>query len=566
MDAIDRDKGFPGRPWNTPPKVETLVESCTPVLRLFGREPTVEDLRCVGRWSYAAAWLSEERSAARELVQARLSLATGAATTAAMAAGRGDAERFALVSAVARLSEAIEGGGGTLAAAADRAFDEAAGQLAQDGATLRAATFRERAAFAPRFGLEGFASAILDTGQDRHVMMREASATLEEALLGVRGPCPALRVLRLFLLATLAVESHDASATLAPAPSEERDPVATLGIWLTADLALAARRATAYETAWATAARTSGDAISKTIAGLTSGAMLSKGVVEAFVDDPWALPLTLAMTTEPQHASALLDCGVRAQAAQRAQAGKEVARWATQSMRVDDLEGSLGIDIVASRETREGHREHETCGGLDLFSAWSVVRGAEEARSILRESVNRSVGVETSKRREAVRRAKNALQGLREAYEAAIEAARAKAEVPLENAAELARTEAGAQRGCLFGFGAGCSVMAIYAAVGLVVGMGGVVGRVAPLVVGIAALPVVAAVAVQLAASLKKAAAAAERNRRKAAAAAEMERLRSIAERTHGGPMAQAREALEAAEASLVTLERRISAAGPATN
>ena len=293
--------------------------------------------------------------------------------------------------------------------------------------------------------------------------------------------------------------------------------------------------------------------------------MLSKGVVEAFVEDPWALPLALAMTVEPQHASALLDCGVQAQAALRAQAGKEIARWATQSMRVDDLESSLGIDIVVSPETRDGYREYESCGGLDLFSAWSVVRGAEEARSILRESVDRSVRVETSKRREAVRRAKNALHSLREAYEAAIEAIRVQAEVPLESVSELAQAEASAHQGCLFGFGAGCSVMATYAVVGMIAGTGGIVGRIAPLVVGIAALPIAAAITVQLAASMRKASVTAGINRRKAAASAEMERLRNIAERTHGGPMAQAREALEAAEASLATLERRISAVGEPT-
>ena len=504
----------------------------------------------MGRWAYGAAWLAADRSTARDLASARLAGAAGAATSAAIGAGRGDAERFLLVSALARLSEAIERGSGALAEAVERAVEEEAARLVDDGATLRALTARERTAFVPRFGLESFDAALRELGPDRHVLLREAAAQLEAGLMGTREPCPALRALRLYLQATLALDASEATVAVEAAPTSGVEPVRTLGIWLTAVLALAARRATAFAAAWASAARTSKDALSKTLAGLTSGAMLANNVVEALMEEPWALVHALAMTTEPEHAAAILDCGAQAQTRLRTQAAQSVAAWAAHADRAEELERRLGVAVLASNRDRKGHRDHRSAGSLDLFGAWNAQRAAETAQAALGAAMDRAMVAETARRREAVRQAKGALEGLRRAHEAALEAARAKLD-SVPTGADVSPDDEGAQRGCVFGFGAGCSVMATYAAIGLVLGTGGVVGRVAPLVVGVAALPVGAAIFVQVAQGIRRAARANEATKRRASASEAFERARRATDSSHGSLLAEARGALEEAEREL---------------
>ena len=540
--------------------METREESSLAVLRLFGREPLVEDWRCVGRWAYAAAWVSEDRATAREVVRARLGGAAALATAAALAAGRGDTDRFVLVSAIARLKEAFGSSEGAFGTVAERAVDEAAGQLASDGNALRSATYRERAAFAPRFGLEGFAAAMLDVGPERNVQLREAARTLDEALLTARGACPALRTLRLFLHASLAFDTHDATVAVEAAPMVENgDPLVALGLWLSADLALAARRATAYEAAWSAAARVSGDALSRAVAGLSGGSMLSKGLGEALQDDPMALLLVLAMTSEGEHASALLDLGVHAQTTGRIAAEKEVKRWTAAAQRVDDLESKLGISILAPVEARAGHREQGNVGGLDLFAVWRLARRAGEARVALREATSQSIAAESARRKEAARRAKATLERARQAYEEALDAARAGLEALPIGPTVDARAEESAQRGCVFGFGAGCSVIATYAVLGLVIGTGGLLGRIAPIVVAVAALPVLAAVVAQVAVAMRRAVATADAHRRRTAASKEYERARMDVEKDHAGRLAEMREALSEAEGSLRELLQRLA-------
>ena len=513
----------------------------------------------MGRWAFAAAWVSEDRATARDVVRARLAGAADIATRAAMAAGRGDADRFVLVSAIARLKEAFEGGEGTLAEMAFRAMDEAAGQLVANGSALRSAVQRERAAFAPRFGLEGFAAAMLDAGSERNVLMREASRGLDEALLTARGPCPALRTLRLFLRASLAIDSNDPFAVPEGSTTAKgHDPVAVLGMWLAADLALASRRGSAYEAALRAAAKASGDALSRTISGLAAGERSSKGVAQALQADPVALLLALAMTTTAEHASALLDHGVQAQSLGRVEAGREVVRWGAEARRVDELEARLGVSVQAPGGARQGHRDHENVGGLDLFAAWHAARTAQDACASLREGALRSVSAESKRRREAVRRAKAALDRAKRAYEAELEAGRGRLETAAPRPVVDERAEESAQRGCVFGFGAGCSVLGTYAAVGVVIGTGGIVGRIAPIVVGVAAIPVATAIVIQVALSARRALAAAEANRRRTVASAEFERLRTTTARAHGGKMAILREALSAAEAEARDLERRL--------
>lgn len=538
--------------------METRDETSTPVLRIFGREPVAEDWRNVGRWAYASAWLSEDAATARQLVRARLAGASALATAAAMAAGRGDAERFTLVSALARLSAAFETGEGALVDAAERTVEEMSAQLVRDGAALRAATSRERSALMPRFSLESFAAALLDVGQDRHVFLREAASSLDEAMTMVRGSCPALKTLSLFLHATLALDAQDASSMLEAAPGADSGPIPVLALWLTADLALSARRARAFETAWSMAARASGDALSRALAGLASGAMVMKGVVDAFQEDPWALALALAMTSEPEHAGLLLDCGAQAQQAARIAAARAVERWAAQGSRIEELEEKLGLAVIASAEAREGYRELLGGGALDLFSAWNVVRLAEECTSALRQAAERSVAAETTRRKEEVRRARIALEAARGGREAAIEGAREQAkstEAPVQGPSEAA--EQGAQRGCLFGLGAGAAVMATYVAVGLFAGPGGPIERIAPLVVGVAALPVIAGILSFVAVSARRASALAERTRQRDRASREFDRLKAAAEKAHNAAVEECRQALFDAEAQLNDFERQ---------
>lgn len=447
----------------------------------------------------------------------------------------------------------------------ERAVHEAAAQLVADGTALRSAMFRERAAFAPRFGLEGFAAGMLDVGSERNVLLRQACRELEEVLLTARNPCPALRTLRLFLHASLALGSQDASAALEAPPSGANDPVSTLGIWLTADLALEARRAEAYEGAWSAAVRASGDALSRMVVGLASGAMISKSVAEALRTDPTALVLALAMTNEVEHASALLDSGVQAQALGRAHARKEVARWAAQAKRIDEIQARLGIAIVATTEMREGHRAYENVGGIDLFSAWHVGRYAEDARVSIQECVARSLSEEKMKRIEAVRRAKAALEQAKGRYDAMIEAARRQRDGVSVGPVMDEQAEESAHRGCLYGFGAGCSVIATYAVITIVLGVGGLVGRIAPIVVGIAAIPVGAAVAVQIAVAIRRAKATALAHRTRLAATAEFERVRAAAERTYRPTLAGLREKVEETEEEFRQLQARLGQGVQAT-
>lgn len=537
--------------------VETAEESSLVVLRLFGREPAAEEWRCLGRWAYAAAWLAEDRIKARELVWARLGWAVEEATRAAMSAGRGDADRYALVSAIARLPEAIETRRGPLADAVERAVEQAAARLAQDGATLRGLTQREQAAMAPRFGLSAFSAALLDVGPDRQVMLRESLASLEEALLAIRGPCPALRTLRLFLQAAL---GKDGASTIDGGLSTSGDPVATLGLWLQADLALLARKAAAYGAAWASAAGIAGDPLSRTLAGLATGAMGTHKVVDALASDPWALLVALAMTTEPEHAAALLECGAQAQKTSRGKAARSVREWVGQADRANDLERRLGISVVAPYEFRQGHREMAQTANLDLFSAWSVADMAEEARDALRGAIQKGIETESVRRQEGVRQAKASLESVQRRYDLELEAAREKLTIDC-GPVVVYEDDEGAQRGCVYGFGAGCGVMGTYIAAGLAIGTGGMMGRIAPLVIAIAALPVGAAIVVQIAYGLRRAAREAEASRRRSALTQEFERTRREAEKAHRAALAKGREGLEEAESELATFERQL---GPA--
>ena len=534
--------------------MEPGAESSLTVLRLFGHPPTLDDLRYVGRWSYAAAWLARDRTTAREIVRARLRVAVAEATAAAMSVGRGDANRFVLVSALARLAVAIDGASGPLADAVERAIAQAADSLVRDGAELRKSTQRECAAIAPRLGLDTFEAGLLDVGQERHVLMREVASSLDEALIATKGTCPALQVMRLFLQATLKPEFHESDGFSHPSSFRERDPVATHGAWLMADLALISRRASAYEAAWCLAVRASGDAFSRAIAGLSTGASLPKGSPEAFAEDPWALPLALAMTSTPEHAKTLLDLGVRGQAHERIGAKRAVARWAAQSQRLEEVEASLAIRVLVSCEMREGHREPVDCDGLDLFSAWHVVQRAEESERTLRASLEGTIGAETTARREAVRKAKGKVESLSAAYEKELDSLRSRADAPIQLPEGFEQAEAGVQRGCLYGIGVGGSVLGTYAAVTLFVGAQGIVGKLAPLVVGVAALPVAAAIVAQIALTFRRSAATMEAKRQKRVNSEADLRTKKEVERRMGTALSQSRETLHSAEASLAAL------------
>ena len=532
-------------------------------LRIFGREPSVEDWRCVGRWHYAAAWLADDLATARAFVRARLGGAAEIATTAAMGAGRGDADRFLLVSALARLPEAIHEGGGSLGTVAERAIEETALALYEEGAALRGATKRERAAFAPRFSLESFDAAMHEVGIDRHVVLRELAAQLDEALLETKADAPCLRTMRLFLAATLCLDSADVGGAFERAPTGwGEDRVAALACLLTADLALTARRSAAYEAAWASAVRVSTDGLSRILAALTSGAAQANNVVAAIGEDPWALVLALAMTTQPEHASALLDWGVLAQGERRARAAKSVALWAQQTMRIEDMERRMSIEIAASVEDRQGH-ETLAVGGLDLFGLWNAIRVTEEARAALTLATESSLAAEAGRRRDAVKKAKTSLETVREAYESVLEAAKAthQRKVETEDASfeEKVGDGSGPQKGCVYGFGAGCSVVATYVVIGVIVGTGGMMGKIGPAVMAIAAVPVAAAIVVQVAYAIRRSAALAEAEGKRKAAMSELERARGIADREHGTALKDRRLHLEEVEESLGAFERLLA-------
>ena len=538
------------------------AEACRdPVLRLFGRTPTSEDLRCVGRWSYAATWIAEDRTTARDLVRARMTCAATFATSAATKSGKGDAERFALVNAIARLGGALMAGTGPLAAATERAVEESATALLRDGKTLRTATGREHAAIATIPFLDAFTAAMHDSGPERHVLFREVSSKLDEALIDSDGPFPALRTLRLYLRATLALDASETPDLDASATTQAGRLFATLGAWLSGDLALASRRATAYQKAWSAAARCSGDALSRIVAGLASDAMLTKGVADAMAEDPWALPLALGMTSEPEHASVLLEFGAHVQTHLRRHAAEAVGRWAAEVVRLAEFEERLGVLTPVTTELREGHQEFASCGSLDLFAVWHVARRAEEARTALRDAMDLCLATETSGRREAVRRAKETLQRLREAYENDLESARARAEEPLPPPDGLLAAEASANRGCFVAVGSAFAVMAVYAVVSLTMGSNGIVGRLAPVVLGVAAIPGAASVVAQIAVSLRRSRASREASRRRSARAAQFKNSRAVAERSHAEALAKGRDALTLAEERLTALDRRAAGA-----
>ena len=460
------------------------------VLRVFGRPPCPEDWCCVGRWSFAAAWLADDEPAARQLARARLTGACALATSAAIVAGRGDAERFTLVAALARLAASFDSKEGLLTTAADRAVDEMAPRLFHDGVALRSSVGRERAAFAPRFDLESFTKAMLEVGPERHVLLRDGYSSLESALASARGACPALRTLRLFLQATLTLEGTDASFQAERRQEGEEEPFRVLRAWLAADLALSQRRVGAFTSAWSKAARESGDALSLALAAVSSGGMVSQGLAKALVEEPWALPLALATTSEPDHASMLLDFGEQAQKASRVLAMQEIAAWRDQASAVEELENALGIAVIASANAREGFHDLEKSPGQDLFTAWLQVRLSREGTNALRQSVQRSTANEAERLMEEVREAEAKIEAVRQRYEAKAALARAQVDAITPSPEGWEVSEGRGQKGCLLGLGAGASVIATYVLVGFLTGAGRTFERIAPLIVSVAAVPV----------------------------------------------------------------------------
>ncbi len=497
---------------------------------------------------------------ARELVRSRLEKTAEAATVAALAAGQGDKERHALVSAIARIPAAIRGEGAFMGAV-ERAIDEGASALLEQGKDLREVTSDERISFATRFHLEGFDTAMREVGPDRHVLLREVLSQLDEAVSVARGACLSLRALRLFLQSTLAMDSHEAPAIFESGFGEYGDPVVRMGLWLLADLALTAQRASRYEKAWATAARTSADPLSRILAGLSATTTSGADMVSAITADPWALVSALALTTEPAHASALLDCAVEAQFERRQFAAREVKRWKAKVHRVTELEQRASLAVITAHEDREGHRECPPVGNIDLFNAWYWATAAGKSTQNLGEASDRAVRVEMERRRAKIRMAASAVDAAQRAQEAATEAARQRLNERLKEDREKLKLPDGtaAHRGCMYGFGAGCGVMATYAFVGVIVGMEGLLGRIAPLVVAVAALPMGAAILAQLALAMRRASANAEAQRRRESAEAEFERARAAAERQMGGAFTEARRAQEEAEKELTEFERQVT-------
>jgi len=526
---------------------------------LFGREPQAEDWRYVGRWAYGAAWLAKDRLMARELVRSRLEKTAEAATASALSAGTGDKERHAVVSAIARIPEAIRGEGGFIGAV-ERAIDEGASALMAQGKDLREITADERIGFATRFHLEGFDAAMHEVGPDRHILLREVLAQLDEAVSVARGACLSLKALRLFLQSTLSMDSHEAPSIFEAGYPEYGDPVTRLGTWLLADLALTAQRGTRYEKAWATAARTSGDPLSRILTGLSATATSRPEVVSAILADPWALVSALALTTQPAHASFLLDCAVEAQFEHRQFAAREVKRWKMKAHQVAELEQRASLVVLTSHEDREAHRDCPAVGNIDLFNAWYWSTAAGTATNNLSEASDRAIRLEMERRRAKVRTASSSVDAAKQSQEIATEAARQRLNERLRADREKFEQPDGtaAHRGCMYGFSAGCSVMGTYALVGIVVGMEGLMGRIAPLVMAIAALPVGAAILAQLALAMRRASANAEAQRRRDAAEAEFERAKLAAERQMGAVFAEARRAQEEAEKELSEFERQV--------
>ena len=409
------------------------------------------------------------------------------------------------------------------------------------------------------FGLETFEAGLYDVGQERHVLLREASAPLDEALRTDKGECPALQAMRLFLSATLATEPHEAFSLSSSANFREKDVVTAYGAWLMADVALSARRASAYEASWSLAFRASEDALSRALSCLASGTMRSRGIAEAFAEDPWALPLTLAMTSEAEHASAVLDFGVLAHAQKRIEAKRALTGWATEAERLVKVEKALNFPVLTSSDLREASQEAPNVEGLDLFSLWHLTRTAEEAQQALRSSIEKTLIGQAASRREAVRRAKLALDRLRQDYENELDAQRERSEAPVDLPPSLLQAEAGAQRGCFYGVGVAGCVLASYAALTLLRGSEGAIGRLAPLVLGVAALPVAAAITVQMALTIRRSAAHSEIRRVRKKASDAYSRARTEVETRYRVLLGTSREALAQAEANLAALEKNAS-------
>ncbi|RYG24249.1 hypothetical protein EON82_11440 [bacterium] len=545
--------------WNNPGIVVVGEESVPAVMKLFGREPSVEDWRYVGRWSYGSAWLAVDQATARDLVYARFLGTAEAAMAAAKNAGRGNGDRAALVNAIGRLPEALRTGKGPFASIVSAAIDEAVEQLLEEGQRLRKQTESERSLFAPRFHTDGFVGAMNEVGVHRVVLLKEVLGQLQDALALANEGCPALKAMALFLNSILGVDSHESTSTF-ECMEDKSGPLARMGMWLVADVALTSRRAARYSKAWATSARSCGDPISKMVAGLTSGAMQSHHVAEAIYADPWALIVALAMTSEAEHASALLDYGVQAQQQHRSRAATEIRQWSAAVLRADELERKVGIAVLAPYEEREGCRECPMASDADLLTAWHWGATAELAAASLTRAIEQCVATELGRRAAAVRSAKTSVDGVRAARESMIEAAKHEFEETLRHGSAAARlqNDAGAQKGCLFGMGAGCSVMGTYIAICVVAGTAGIVGKVAPLVVAIAALPMGAAIVVQVASSLRRSALNAEDAKRREAAKEKFERAKKAAEELTSAALEKGRRSLEEAETKLTSFEQQV--------
>lgn len=543
--------------------MELLID-VDPIARsVFGREVLPEDRTNLGRWAYAATWLADTEANASALYRAHLALMAEAAMASAGRAGHGGEKRLALVTALARLTDALKDSQGPMVEPVQHAVARGALLLMEDCQSLRAATAREWTLHVPRVSLLSFEMAIKDDGPDRNVVLREVFQALEEARAEATQFAPAIELMWRYLSLTLEPDDSEtvSQEDLARAATS-KSPIPRLFAWIAADQALLSRRAGAYGSAWFTAATRGGDALSRLFACLSAGSWRTVPYIDALAEDPWALVTALAMTSTKEEADMLLTAAIEAQASTLKIAAKRLGEWRTQALAVSSVEERTGIAVLSDSDDRHGHEGLPSLQSMDLFSLWSVVERASNARTALKGAIDRAIAGESTRRHEALRRARARYEAEKKAYDLSIEAAQRAHRERETEFRKVFNDQAGdgssAQKGCMLGMGAGCSVVSMYLAAGVILGTGGLIGHIGPLVVGVAAVPCAAALFVQIVYHTKRAAAAAEMNRKNARSLQVLERAREQAEQKHGTLIFEAEQTLEAAERAMNELEEAL--------
>ena len=235
-----------------------------------------------------------------------------------------------------------------------------------------------------------------------------------------------------------------------------------------------------------------------------SALMIRSGSIVSLLGDERALLMGLD----------LFDVAVRVQLRLRRSGRQIAADWESISQEVLEAQRISGSQLQVPFELLDGHKIYShKLESADMITAGYLGRQARRNGAELRQISQKALQVEHFRRYEQVQQARKAIDSIalaRDHKAALAKAAHDEATRRGREAMELTERQAEKiETGALFGFGGGCALLALYllsyavlAARGVAVGFSSTIG-VAILI--LAALPIAAAILVQIAAGLKRA-------------------------------------------------------------